>query len=382
MSVSQKLQQLIRLQNLDDEIGEHKKLLAEIPVQLDADRSELEAEKKTLSSAKEEIDTLQKNRKAIESEVQGENDHMAKAKTKLTAVKTNKEYTAILAEVDGIKVRVAGLEDKELEIMEVLEEKQKEIPEIEKKCKEEDAHFQEYKTKKDGELSRMKQELDVFIAKREGVMGQLPDATIQRYEKVARSCDGKAVVLLLGNICQGCFRQVLPQMVIDVKVGASIQQCSNCIRFLYWEEKTGSNDFPEKKRIKLQTTNIQEYSSKTKRLLKDIEDALRDKFGSQCTVESPLGSKTGLKGSTSIKSQGEVQAKLIPQGWPGDECIMIGVSAKILDQNWGSYEFPGHFEVGVGNNNQPFDFMDLQEQTAIDDSIKIIGMLFEKLKPS
>ncbi len=238
MSVSPKLQlqQLIRLQNLDDEIGEHKKLLAEIPVQLDAGRSELEAKKKILSIAKEEIDTLQKNRKAIESEVQEGNDHMAKAKTKLTAVKTNKEYTAILTEVDAIKKKVAGLEDQELEIMEVLEEKQKEIPEIEKKCKEEDAHFQEYKTKKDGELSRMKQELDVFIAKREGVMGQLEKVIIQRYEKIAQSREGRAVALLQENICQGCFQQILPQMVIDVKVGEKIQQCSNCLCFLYWEE--------------------------------------------------------------------------------------------------------------------------------------------------
>ena len=113
----------------------------------------------------------------------GENDHMAKAKTKLPAVKTNKEYTAILAEVGAIKEKVTGLEDKELEIMEALEEKQKEIPVIEKKCKEEDAYFQEYKAKKDGELSRMKQELGPLVAKREDVMSQLEKMVIQRYEK-------------------------------------------------------------------------------------------------------------------------------------------------------------------------------------------------------
>ena len=149
MTISPKLQlqQLILLQKLDDEIVEHRNQLADIPVQIDSEFKELEDKKKILSIAKEEIDTLQKNRKAIESEVQGENDHMAKAKTKLPAVKTNKEYTAILSEVDAIKKKVEGLEDKELEIMEVLEDKQKGLPAIEKKCKEEDSHFQEYKTK-------------------------------------------------------------------------------------------------------------------------------------------------------------------------------------------------------------------------------------------
>ena len=238
MSVSPKLQlqQLIVLQSLDDEIAEHKKLLADIPLQIDTGCTELEEKKKILSNAKEELDALQKERKDLELAVQGENDHMAKAKTKLPAVKTNREYTAILSEVEAIKVKVSGLEDKELEIMEILEEKQKEVPGIEKKYNEEDARFQEYKAKKDAELDRIKQELGVLVAKRENVSGQLDRVIMQRYEKVAGSRDGRAVVMLRGSICQGCFQQILPQMVIDVKIGESIQQCSNCIRFLYWEE--------------------------------------------------------------------------------------------------------------------------------------------------
>ena len=238
MSISPKLQlqQLIILQSLDDEIAEDRKLLADIPLQIDARCAELKEKEKILSNAKAELDALQKKRKDIELEVQGENDHMAKAKTKLPAVKTNREYTAILSEVEAIKEKVSGLEDKELEIMEILEEKEKEVPGIEKICKEEDASFQEYKAKKDAELDRMRQELGVLVAKRENVSGQLDRVIMQRYEKVAGARDGRAVVMLQGSICQGCFQQILPQMVIDVKIGESIQQCSNCIRFLYWEE--------------------------------------------------------------------------------------------------------------------------------------------------
>ena len=238
MTVSPKLQlqQLVLIQKLDDEIVEHRKQLADIPVQIDSELEELTDKKKILSIAKEEIDALQKNRKAIESEVQGENDHMAKAKTKLPAVKTNKEYTAILSEVDAIKKKVEGLEDEELEIMEVLEEKQKGLPAIEKKCKEEDAHFQEYKTKKADELDRVTKEMNPLLAKRETVKSQIDKVIFQRYEKVAKSRGGTAVVSLQENICQGCFQQILPQMVINVKVGESIHQCSSCLCFLYWEE--------------------------------------------------------------------------------------------------------------------------------------------------
>ena len=238
MTVSPKLQlqQLVHLQKIDDQIFEHKKTLADIPIQLDSARAELEEKKNILKVVTEEIENLQKQRKDLELEVQGENDHMAKAKTKLPAVKTNKEYTAILVEVDAIKEKVSKIEDMELEIMEALEIKAKEIPEVEKKCKEEDAYFNEYRLKKETEEKRFKQELEELVEKRKNISAQLETVILKRYEKILNSREGKAVVGLRENICQGCFQQVLPQMVIEVKVAEKIHQCEGCIRFLFWEE--------------------------------------------------------------------------------------------------------------------------------------------------
>ena len=238
MTVSPKLQleQLVNLQNIDDQVFEHKKNLADIPVQLDSARAELEEKKNILKVVTEEIESLQKQRKDLELEVQGENDHMAKAKTKLPAVKTNKEYTAILVEVDAIKEKVSKIEDMELEVMEALEVKVKEIPGVEKKCKEEDAYFNEYQLKKDNEEKRFKQELEELVEKRKNISAQLDTVILKRYEKISNSRDGRAVAGLRENICQGCFQQVLPQMVIEVKVALKIHQCGGCMRFLFWDE--------------------------------------------------------------------------------------------------------------------------------------------------
>lgn len=240
MTVSPKLQlqQLVDLQRIDDQISEYKKILADIPLQLESARAELEEKKNILKVVTDEMETLQKQRKDLELEVQGENDHMAKAKTKLPTVKTNKEYTAILAEIDAIKEKVSKIEDKELEVMEILEAKAKEIPGVEKKCKEEDANFNEYRLKKEGEEKRFKQELEELMAKRKNISDQLDTATLKQYEKIFNSREGRAVAGLIENICQGCFQQVLPQTVIEVKIGEKIHQCNGCMRFLFWDEAT------------------------------------------------------------------------------------------------------------------------------------------------
>ena len=240
MTVSPKLQlqQLIDLQKIDDQISEHKKFLADIPLQLKSAHEELEKKKNILKVASEEIEALQKQRKDLELEVQGENDHMAKAKTKLPAVKTNKEYTAILVEIDTIKEKVSKIEDKELEVMETLEVKAKEIPGFENKCKEEDANFNEYRIKKETEEKRFNQELEDLMVKRKNISGHLDTYTLKRYEKIFTSREGRAVAGLRENVCQGCFQQVLPQTVIDVKIGEKIHQCNGCMRFLFWDEAT------------------------------------------------------------------------------------------------------------------------------------------------
>ena len=238
MTASSKLQlqQLVDLQKMDDEISECRNILTDIPRQVDSARGELEEKKNILKVVMDEIERLQKERKSLEQEVQSENDHMAKAKIKLPAVKTNKEYTAILTEVDAIKEKVSKIEDKELEIMEVLEIKAKEVPGVEKKCKEEDEHFNAYRQKKENEEKRVKQELEGLEIKRKNLSDLVDTVILKRYQKIFDFREGRAVAGLRENICQGCFQQVLPQTVIEVKVGEKIHQCEGCMRFLFWEE--------------------------------------------------------------------------------------------------------------------------------------------------
>ena len=232
------LQKLIDLQALDQEISEFEGGLAAIPNQIKAATAEMAAVTKEIEDAREVIASMQKSRKQLEADVQTENDHMAKTKTKLPLVKTNKEYTAILAEIESIKEKVSSLEDKELEIMESLEVKEAEIPAIEARFKEEEINFKEYKAKKEAEGERTKKELEDARAKRQGLIESVDPKLMHTYAKVLKHRDGVAVVRLQENVCQGCFQSILPQLVIDVKVGEEIVQCQHCACFLYWVEES------------------------------------------------------------------------------------------------------------------------------------------------
>ncbi len=232
------LQKLIDLQNLDQGISDFEKALTAIPNQIQSATAEMAALTKEIEQAREVIASMQKSQKQLQADVQTENDHMAKTKTKLPLVKTNKEYTAIVTEIESVKEKVSAIEDKELEIMESLEVKESEIPAIEARFKEEESTFKEYKAKKEAESVRVKQELEDARDKRQGLLHTVSPEWAKNYNKITSHRDGVAVVRLLENVCQGCFQVVLPQVVIEVKMGNEIHPCPHCSRFLFWVEET------------------------------------------------------------------------------------------------------------------------------------------------
>ena len=232
------LQRLIELQKTDNEIAELEQSKATIPQQIRSSTAGLKEKQDQLKKAEDVLADLQAQRKDLEIDVATENDHISKTKTKLSAVKTNKEYSAILAEVDVVKNKIAVLEDKELELIEILEEKEIELPPLKALCKEEEEKFKAYKLKKEAEAERTEKELEVIRARRSEVVTTLEAKFLEQYTKVFKARDGLAVVTVQVNICQGCHQQILPQQVIDVKVGETINYCEQCSRILYWKEKT------------------------------------------------------------------------------------------------------------------------------------------------
>lgn len=227
------LQQLISMQAVDSEIAELKRCIEVIPGQIATGEQELAEKKGKLSDAQKEIATLEKNRHQIEQDVQVENDHIAKTKNKLTVVKTNKEYTAILNEVDAAKAKITALEDRELENMEAAELLEKEIPGLESQFKEYEAEFGRFKAQKNTERDRLKSELVAVQSKRERLLQDIDPKLFRNYDNVLKQKGDTAVACVTKGICLGCHQLIQPQVAIEVKTGDKLHQCQYCNRYLY-----------------------------------------------------------------------------------------------------------------------------------------------------
>ena len=228
------LKHLIELQKKDGEVYDLKQCLEIAPGQIASGQKALEGKKGKLDALQAEIDALNKQRSQLEQDAKTEADHMAKTKTKLPTVKTNKEYTAILSETEAIKTKITEIEDKELEVMELLDAKEQEIPGLETEFKGEQEQFNQYKKKKEAEQARAQQELEVAESKRAGLAKEIDPKYISLYDKVLKSRENLAVVTIIGEICQGCHQNLQPQVALEVRSGEKLHRCQSCDRFLYF----------------------------------------------------------------------------------------------------------------------------------------------------
>jgi len=226
------LKYLMGLQQKDNEINDLKKSLEIVPGQIASAQKELEGKRGKLNALQEEIDSLKKRRSQLEQDAKAEADHMAKTKTKLPTVKTNKEYTAILVETDAIKAKITEIEDKELEVMELLDAKDQEIPGLEAEFKGEEGQFNQYKQKKDAEQARSQKELGEAEAQRATLAKDIDPKLASQYDRVRKARDNVAVVSIKGETCQGCHQNMQPQVALEVRTGVKVHQCQSCDRFL------------------------------------------------------------------------------------------------------------------------------------------------------
>ncbi|NIY16006.1 MAG: hypothetical protein GWM98_14475 [Nitrospinaceae bacterium] len=228
------LKYLIELQQKDNEIKELEESLQRIPGQIASGENELEGKKGKLNGLLAEIEGLKKKRSQLEQDAKAEADHMAKTKTKLPTVKTNKEYSALLTEIDAIKEKISSIEDGELEIMELLDAREQEIPGLESEFKGEEEQFRQYKQKKESERERLTGELEE-VKNRRGELAQLIEPQfVSYYDKVRKARENLAVVEIKGETCQGCFQNLQPQVALEVRMGEKLHQCQSCDRYLYF----------------------------------------------------------------------------------------------------------------------------------------------------
>jgi predicted nucleic acid-binding Zn-ribbon protein len=225
---------LIRLQRADSELRRVEADLAQIPRRKMELEAALAAERGRLDAVRGSLDGSQKARRRDEGDLQDLESRRSKYKGQLMEVKTNKEYTAMLHEIEGVEREIRAREDQVLAEMERAETLAAELKREEAvfKAAEQDHRARERSLLE--EDARLREQAARLGAERDAEAGRLPSNLLELFQRVAR-LRGVAVAEAREGMCQVCHLKLRPQMFVDIKRNEEVVQCPACNRILYFE---------------------------------------------------------------------------------------------------------------------------------------------------
>jgi predicted nucleic acid-binding Zn-ribbon protein len=236
--VDPQLQTLIELQGYDARIAALDAEAARLPKQIENIQSSLADARKQVETIRARLDTARKELRAKEKDLEVISAKRSKLEGRLYEVKTNKEYSAALLEIEESKQEKAQTEEEILGLMELQERLNVEIREAEARLKSRQEQANQDEAVVRTKLAAVEQELSGLRSERTSRARDLPPGLLADYDRLLRARNGVAVAAVTPSaFCGGCRVSIRPQAIQELRSAVTaMMRCESCGRYLYWQE--------------------------------------------------------------------------------------------------------------------------------------------------
>jgi len=186
-------------------------------------------------SVKERHDAAETDRKARTIELKDLEETYRKFMDSLMQVKNQREYAAVLKEIDAVKARRGEHEEAVLKDMEEIEGLASDLQGRASHIEVERAQVESERTQVEAEVEAARNVIERCEADRARIEQELPAALVATIRRIEGGRRGIFLVKVERELCQACHVRVRPQVYQEIKQAAKIHTCSNCRRVLYHE---------------------------------------------------------------------------------------------------------------------------------------------------
>jgi uncharacterized protein len=228
---------IIQLQHLDSDVHATTQVLEAIPRLIQDIDKKIQAGSKSVAEAKDKVSQNQKKRRDLETEVKDVKGQIGKYKRQLNEVKTNKEYTSFLKEIEEAQHKIDDLEEAIIAEMLAADDLEEEIKAATLKQGQEEANLRKERSVLDEKARELEKKKARLIAEREALLPQVPPEQMRLYEAIFLKKGGIALSPVKDDFCAMCHMRIRPQMLNEIRDKSKIILCENCGRILYWPPK-------------------------------------------------------------------------------------------------------------------------------------------------
>lgn len=236
------LKPLIELHYLDLKIAGLQTRIAGLPVQIQELDRKLDRYRRNLQEKKDLAAQNVKKKRELEGDLALIETKRNRYKEQLDTVKTNKEYTGLQHEIEGVNQAIRQVEDQILVQMEEAEQLKGLVDEAQKALDREEAVILEEKKVVQAEVDKLQAEIDALQGQRQRWVVQVPEEIMDVYNRTALHRRGIAMAEARNEICLECHMRIRPQLFQEIKRNDSIIACESCSRILYYVAPPGDSN--------------------------------------------------------------------------------------------------------------------------------------------
>lgn len=229
-----KLKKLVELSKIDAELLELEQLLLNLPQDILAFEAEQKKIVHEFENYKTTLAKLESEKRSKESDLAEKKDWIVKGEEKLKAIKTNKEYHALLKEISLAKKTISLLEEQITKLTDAIQNEQNRIGESQNKVESEESTTSTQVQEMQEQLRSIEEKRKAKCLEREQFLEGI-DASIISHYNLIRQKISPALALAENGFCCECNTKIPPQIFNDLHRLNSLISCPRCRRILYLE---------------------------------------------------------------------------------------------------------------------------------------------------
>ena len=234
---------LIKLQRVENRLRAAKTKLTRCRRGVLFQENQLRALQNGLEAKQEEINQAKLQVSRLELDLKERDEQISKLRNHLNLARTNKEYSALLTELNTAKADDSKIEAQVLELMKNIETDEGACNEIKAQIEDHLSTLDEVRKEAEAKAVDIEKDIAEVQAEWDAAAKDIPPAALKFFERVAETYDGEAMAEVeqvdentQSYSCGGCFMGIPAEIVNVLSSKDEIIRCSNCTRILYLKD--------------------------------------------------------------------------------------------------------------------------------------------------
>lgn len=235
MEAKQQLVRMVAIQRLAREVREANDVVERAPERIEEIESRFRERNAEYVALRERFEALEKEQRARNAELETLEESRKKYMQDLMQVSNQREYAAMLKEIDNVKRSIAGHEEFILNAMEELEKLKPQLDEHADHIQQERKRVEDERGNVERAVEEAKETIQRNTEERSRLESELPSDLVSAISRVEALRQGLFLVKADDGTCQACWVRVRPQVFQEIRLASAIHHCSSCGRFLFVE---------------------------------------------------------------------------------------------------------------------------------------------------